>query len=392
GIGIAELARAFISVNLEAQKTAKALAAVTGSTQAAATEMAYIKDTANQMGLAVNDVATAYTNLMAASKGTALEGQATRDIFEAVSLTMAKLGKSSADTQGALLGLEQLMGQTTANLEDLRQVTDRIPGGMKLAAEGMGLTVAEMKEMISKGEILVADIVPGLTSELRRFYDDGQEIAGLQAEWNRFTNALADVAVGFDGVTDATGLLSNALSLATDLARGLASALAAAANAKAGLGLTTFADDAEKLAAMEARRLRALQDYQDAVALASRDNGTIWDGLTEWSADVEGKLQTLQQVSEEQFKFAAGLRESADAAREQAAAQAASMNDGAVKLYEEQRARVDEANQSLLKLNATYDDTAKRQLQVAEATKKYQAIAKDLGKDEAWVTQQVEKY
>ena len=74
GIGIAELARAFISVNLEAQKTAKALAAVTGSTQAAATEMAYIKDTANQMGLAVNDVATAYTNLMAASKGTALEG------------------------------------------------------------------------------------------------------------------------------------------------------------------------------------------------------------------------------------------------------------------------------------------------------------------------------
>ena len=29
---------------------------MTGSTQAAATEMAYIKDTANQMGLAVNDV------------------------------------------------------------------------------------------------------------------------------------------------------------------------------------------------------------------------------------------------------------------------------------------------------------------------------------------------
>ena len=392
GIGIAELTRAFIDATQNAHRLETSLTAVTGSTQAAAAEMDYIKATADRMGLSVNDVSGAYVSLTAAAKGTSLEGQATRDIFEAVALAMAKLGKSSADTQGALLGLEQLMGQTTANLEDLRQVTDRIPSGMKLAADGMGMTVEQMKEMISKGEILVTDIVPGLASQLRAFYDDGNAITGLQAEWNKFTNALGDVAVGFDRVTDATTLLGGALAGATELARGLANALAAAANARDGLGLTTFANDAEKLASMEQRRLRAVQDYADAVRQVEEHSGSAFAPLTEWAANVEGKLKTLQQVSQEQFAFARGLEQSAAASKKLGEAQAQSMGDDAVARYEKHRAVIDEANQSLLKLNGTYDASVKRQYQVAEATKKYQEIAKSLGKDEAWVSEQVAKY
>ena len=392
GIGIAELTRAFIDATQNAHRLETSLTAVTGSTQAAAAEMDYIKATADRMGLSVNDVSEAYVSLTAAAKGTSLEGQATRDIFEAVALAMAKLGKSSADTQGALLGLEQLMGQTTANLEDLRQVTDRIPSGMKLAADGMGMTVEQMKEMISKGEILVTDIVPGLASQLRAFYDDGKAITGLQAEWNKFTNAMGDVAVGFDRVTDATTLLGGALAGATELARGLANALAAAANARDGLGLATFANDAEKLASMEQRRLRAVQDYADAVRQVEEHSRSAFAPLTEWAANVEGKLETLQQVSQEQFAFAKGLEQSAAASKKLGEAQAQSMGDDAVARYEEHRAVIDEANQSLLKLNGTYDASVKRQYQVAEATKKYQEIAKSLGKDEAWVSEQVAKY
>ena len=48
----------------------------------------------------------------------------------------------------------------------------------------------------------------------------------------------------------AFGGLILVLAGATELARGLANALAAAANARDGLGLTTFANDAEKLASM----------------------------------------------------------------------------------------------------------------------------------------------
>ena len=170
-LGLASIARSFVTTAVEMDKLNRGLVAVTGSSKAAAAEMAYITGIATKMGLKVQDAAQSYLGLSAAARGTALEGQGAKDIFEAISLAMGKLGKSSADTKGALFGLEQLLGQTTANLEDLRQITDRIPGGMGLAAKGMGMTVGVMKEMISSGEILVSDIVPGLARELNKLYD-----------------------------------------------------------------------------------------------------------------------------------------------------------------------------------------------------------------------------
>lgn len=202
-IGGAAVARAFLDANIAADRLEAGLTAVTGSSSAAAREMGYAESVAARLGLVANNTAASYLNLLAASRNTALEGQKTRDIFEAVGLAMAKLGKSTADTEGALLGLEQLLGQSTANLEDLRQITDRIPGGMALAAQGMGLTVEQMKAMISNGEILVKDIVPALTGELLKLYDDGSKISGLTAEWNQMITAFQGLAVAID---DAAGI------------------------------------------------------------------------------------------------------------------------------------------------------------------------------------------
>ena len=72
GMGVAELARGFITAATESQRFQASLTAITGSTQAAGAEMEYIRATANKMGLKLGDVATAWISLSAAAKGSAL--------------------------------------------------------------------------------------------------------------------------------------------------------------------------------------------------------------------------------------------------------------------------------------------------------------------------------
>ena len=389
GIGIAELGRAFIAANVEADRLAKGLTAVTGSSALAAQEMAYIRDTANQMGQSVTAVSDAYLGLTAATKGTALQGQATRDIFEAVSLAMGKLGKSSADTQGALLALQQMVSKGTVSMEELNgQLGERLPGALKAAADGMGVTTEELVEMVSQGKVLAVDLLPALSRELRNLYDDGKAVGGLEAEWNRLTNAMGDLAVTTDQATGATGLLAGAIQSATALARDWEAVIRAVSNAQRGLGFAM--GERDELAMLYRERTQLVNEYLGAVERANQAGDLSKTPGLAFARDEA--LAKLAQAERSIQAIRGGLQATAAAAKEAGDAQARSMGDDAVKLYEAQRSKVEEANQSLLKLNATYDATAKRQIQVAEATKEYQAIAKSLGKDEAWVTEQVARY
>ena len=73
--------RDLVDVNIQMIGLKESLVAVTGSTNAAAESMAFLKGTAKELGFTVLELATGYKNLTAASKGTALEGEAT-DVTE----------------------------------------------------------------------------------------------------------------------------------------------------------------------------------------------------------------------------------------------------------------------------------------------------------------------
>ncbi len=211
-LGGGALAKAYLDANIAADRLAASLTAVTGSASAAGREMAYITDVANRLGLEVSSAASAYVSLSAASKGTTLEGARARDIFEAVSLAMAKLGKSSADTEGALLAIEQMISKGKVSAEELRgQLGERLPGAFQAAAAAMGVTTEELDKLLSTGNITADEMLPKLASRLNDLYDDGEQIKGLTAEWNRMTTAFQGLAVAIDDATGLTGALEIAL-------------------------------------------------------------------------------------------------------------------------------------------------------------------------------------
>lgn len=177
----------------------RTLTAIKGSGKAAAAELGYIVTTANRLGLELSSASKAYAQFLAVTRGTSLEGQKARDIFEAVAGSMAKLGKSAADTDGALLALSQMVSKGTVSLEELRQqLAERLPGALKAAADGAGLTEAELIKMVESGQVLAEDLLPALASQLNKLYGTSGEVEGYAASWNRLTS----------GVTNAIGTLT----------------------------------------------------------------------------------------------------------------------------------------------------------------------------------------
>lgn len=189
-------AQQFVSTIVAAESLSRSYEQVFGSTAQARQEMEFINVTANKLGLETLDLAKSYQSLSASTKGTVLEGQATRDIFEAVARSMSTLGKSSEETDRALTAISQMASKGTVSMEELRgQLGEALPGAMKAAADGAGLTVEQLVEMVSTGTVLAKDLLPALTKGLNDLYGKAKPPETLISEWTRFKNTVTETSV-----------------------------------------------------------------------------------------------------------------------------------------------------------------------------------------------------
>lgn len=192
------------------------LKAATGGTQAAANEFQFLSSEAQRLGLSIKDIGPAYAQLIAASRGTTLEGEATRKVFTGVSEAAAALRLSSDDASGVIRALTQMMSKGTIQAEELRgQLGDRIPGAVNLVAESMGLTTAELNKMMKNGLLLAEDVLPKLADKLSEIYGPEalRAAEALQGSWNRLKNTFLELLDVFDknvGVSDAISGLAKA--------------------------------------------------------------------------------------------------------------------------------------------------------------------------------------
>ena len=212
-----ELARKFIEANVGIESLDRSLTQILGSSEKAAAEIEWLRNTTNRLGIDTQSAAKAYTSLAASAKGTSLEGEGTRRIFEAVAGSMAKLGKSSADTEGALQAVSQMMGKGTVSMEEMRQqLAERLPGAMQATADALGITVGELTEMIGTGSVLAEDLLPKLAQGLEKMYGTSGQAEGTVSAWNRLKNAIAETFqfVGQSGVMTALAAILGQVAIA----------------------------------------------------------------------------------------------------------------------------------------------------------------------------------
>lgn len=180
------------------------LKAVSGSAEQAASDMEFVRRMASAAGVDVVEAGRAFLSLSAATKGTAVEGEKTRVVFEAVVNAMAKAGKSSAETSNALQALAQMAGKGKVQMEELRgQLGEALPGALNAAAKGLGITTNELSELVEQGKITAEDLFPALAKGLNDLYGSAGGAQTLSQELTNVKNAFTDLA---SNIGDAGGL------------------------------------------------------------------------------------------------------------------------------------------------------------------------------------------
>ena len=202
---IAGAATQIPKVTAEFQTMSRTLQILTGDSNKAAKEMEYIINVANRVGADIKGVGDGYIKLAAATKETNLAGAETRRIFEAVAGSMGVLGASSADTENALMAVTQMVSKGVVSMEEMRQqLGERLPGAFQATAKELGITTADLNDLISSGKLTAEDVLPALARGLENVYKSGSQNDTLIGKWRQFTNALKESAnaMGSNGMIE----------------------------------------------------------------------------------------------------------------------------------------------------------------------------------------------
>lgn len=212
GLAIAAVVTEFIAANVALEKFQKTMEAATGDSAAAAREFDFVRAVADRFGVELLDTADAYAKFSAAAKGTALEGEGARLIFEGFVGTMARLGASSADVSGALVQLGQGVSKGKFELDDLKSIAERIPGFFAQFAQSLGVSTAELYDLISAGKIGSKELL--IFSDTLRDGLAGVDFDGFAASSARFKNAISEAYLEL-GSAGAFDVLTKGVQLGT---------------------------------------------------------------------------------------------------------------------------------------------------------------------------------
>lgn len=209
--------KACFDASLQMDRLVKSYTTIEGSTSGAVSQLDYIYEISNKLGLEFQSTAEAAKGFFAAGKGSALQKDL-NGIFEGVSQAGAALSLSTEQMDGVFLALGQMISKGKVQAEELRgQLGERLPGAFNLAARTMGVTTAQLDDMLKKGQVTAEDMLPKLAAVLKDEFGPAAEQAAqgaqgavnrLSTEWNLFKATVMDngpIITAINAITDAMG-------------------------------------------------------------------------------------------------------------------------------------------------------------------------------------------
>lgn len=180
--GAATIGKAAARTGADFENLELRLTALEGSPEKAAAAMDYLGEFAAENGVRLNDAAEAFAKLRTFGI------DPTEGALQALVDTAAMSGGGMQDLQGVILAVGQAWSKEKLQQEEALQLIERGVPVWQLLSEKMGLTVAELQDLSSKGEL-------------------GREAISLlvDAMGERATGAAARYAESFDGLSTAIG-------------------------------------------------------------------------------------------------------------------------------------------------------------------------------------------
>ncbi len=277
------------------------LAAVTGGALGAADAQSFVAQQSARLGVNIRDNTEGYLQLAAATNGTGLAGQKTKDIWLGLNEASAVLGVSQERQKLAMEAISQMANKGVVSQEELRQqLAESLPGAYQVAAKAMGKTTQEFGKLVASGKLLSEDFLPKFAAQLQKDYGSKLD-AYLTSPIGRAKVAFAE----FKNTTDALeasagaaflgGFTSGLQALNAELKSADTKAAAEALGHTLGEGLATAAQGAAFLVG-----------NLDKVALAG--GAVVAIGLAQWlvSTATEARAAAAAYLAKGQAAEAAG--------------------------------------------------------------------------------------
>ncbi|MBD2018666.1 tape measure protein, partial [Leptolyngbya sp. FACHB-36] len=170
-----------------------------GAAQGAA-DLTFVRKTVDDLGTPLGAAQQGFVKLSAATRGTTVEGQATKEVFTGLQQASTVLGLSADDTSGAILALSQSASKGKVQAEELRgQLGERIPGAFGIAARAMGVTEAALNGMLERGEVMSSEFLPKFARQLQTEFGGAAQSAAqnIQSSFNRLDGANQQLKESF---------------------------------------------------------------------------------------------------------------------------------------------------------------------------------------------------
>lgn len=123
-----------------------------------ATEIDFLRDEADRLGISFASLGDQYGKFAIAAKSANFSAENTRKIFLSVA-EAGRVNKLSLDQlNGTFLAIEQIISKGKFTSEEVRrQLGDRLPGAFNILADAMGVTTMELDKMMSGGDLLATE-------------------------------------------------------------------------------------------------------------------------------------------------------------------------------------------------------------------------------------------
>lgn len=158
-----------------------------------------------------------YAKFTAACKKTNMGLEDQRFVFEALSKAAAYYHLSADRTNDMMNAVVQMMSKGKVAAEELRrQLGNTLPGAFNMMAAAIGVSTAELEDMMKNGEVISSEVLPRFAAMLNSV-TQSIEFDSIQASMNDLKNAWYD----FVQESGAENLYKNILNGATSAVKGV---------------------------------------------------------------------------------------------------------------------------------------------------------------------------
>lgn len=199
-----------------------ALDTATGSTIKGAEAFSFVTSLARQTGLRIDDLADSYKGFAAASRGTTLEGKETERIFASIVKAGSAMMLSNEQVKGSLLAVSQMMSKGNVQAEELRgQLSERLPGAFNILAQEMGVSTAQLNDLLKAGAVLSEDALPKLANGLDKISKDSyaKNLDTVTGAMNNLKNEVDLAVVEFGRKTEINSFFASIINGAASVVK-----------------------------------------------------------------------------------------------------------------------------------------------------------------------------